>query len=109
MRYENRFLQVKRQSHHHAPAKRKVAVCEWENGRFEIRYRGQKVLWAEIAERPQPAGAGQPHPVARPYGGTPPTASHPWKQRYDGMKVRGPVVLPSAEAPIAQAAPYAPP
>ena len=68
-----------------ARAKGKVVVCEWEDGRLEIRYRGQKLSWKEIAERPQRAEADQPRKVAIPYGGTPPTASHPWKQRYDGM------------------------
>jgi len=85
VRYGNRFLQVNRQGNHYAPAKGKVAVCEWQDGRVEIRYRGQKVGWREIAERPQRADADQPRPAGIPYGGTPPTPSHPWKQRYDGM------------------------
>jgi hypothetical protein len=87
VRYENRFLQVKRQGRHYAPAKGKVLVCEWEDGRLEIRYRGQKVAWEEIVERPPAAQLDLPRQAAKPYGGTPPTASHPWKQRYDGMKV----------------------
>jgi transposase len=85
VRYGNRFLQVNRQGNQHAPAKGKVAVCEWQDGRVEIRYRGQKVGWKEIAERPQRAVVDPPRPMAVPYGGTPPTPSHPWKQRYDGM------------------------
>jgi hypothetical protein len=85
VRYENRFLQVNRQGNHQAPAKGKVMVCEWEDGRLEVRYRGQKLSWKEIAERPWRAEADQPRKVAIPYGGTPPAASHPWKQRYDGM------------------------
>ena len=89
VRYGNRFLQVHREGNHQAPAKGKVAVCEWQDGRVEIRYRGQKVLWTEIAERPQRAEAEQPRKAAMPYGGTPPTASHPWKQRYDAMPVQG--------------------
>ena len=31
VRDENRFYQVERQSQHHAPAKSKVTVCEWED------------------------------------------------------------------------------
>jgi hypothetical protein len=88
VRYENRFLQVSRQGNHQAPAKGKVVVCEWQDGRLEIRYRGQKVLWAEIAERPQRAEADQPRKVAITRRGVPPAASHPWKQRYDGMPVQ---------------------
>ncbi len=85
VRYGNRFLQVNCQGNHQAPAKGNVAVCKWQNGWVEIRYRGQKVMWKEIAERPQRTEVDQPRKIAAPYGGTPPTASHPWKQRYDGM------------------------
>src|SRR6266516_1294106 len=90
VRYGNRFLQVNRQGNHQAPAKGTVAVCEWPDGRLEIRYRGQKVIWKELAERPR-ADVDQPRQgaIPIPYGGTPPTASHPWKQRYDGMPVQG--------------------
>lgn len=91
VRYQNRFLQVKRQRRHYAPAQGKVAVCEWEDGRLEIRYRGQKLAWEELVERPQPPQAAQPRQAAPTYRGTPPTAKHPWKQRYDSMKVRLPV------------------
>jgi hypothetical protein len=45
---------------HQAPAKGKVAVCVWQDGRLEVRYRGQKLSWKEIAERPQRAEADQP-------------------------------------------------
>src|ERR1022692_4452374 len=71
VRYENRFLQVNRQGNHQAPAKGKVVVCEWEDGRLEVRYRGQKLSWKEIAERPRRAEADQPRKMALPYGGTP--------------------------------------
>ena len=104
VRYENRFLQVNRHGNHQGPAKGKVKVCEWQDGRLEIRYRGQKVLWEEIAERPQRAEADQPRKSALPYGGTPPKTNHPWKQRYDGMpeqslakhQIRGSAVLLTA-------------
>jgi transposase len=52
VRDENRFYQVERQSQHHAPAKSKVTMCEWEDGRIEIHYRGQKLSWKEIPARP---------------------------------------------------------
>jgi len=109
VRYENRFLQVNRQGNHQAPAKGKVTVCEWQHGRLEIRYRGQKVPWEEIAERPQRVEVEPPRKVAIPYGGTPPTASHPWKQRYDGMQARGMAKRPLRGSEIALAAPCATP
>jgi hypothetical protein len=105
VRYENRFLQVQRQGRHYAPAKGKVVVCEWEDGRLEIHYRGQKVAWEEIAERPRTARAEPAHKVTKPYGGTPPTANHPWKQRYEGMKVWRPADPGPDEAEIAQSLP----
>ncbi len=94
-----------RQGRHYAPAKARVVVCEWEDGRLEIYYRGQKVAWEEIAERPRAARAEMAHKVTKPYGGTPPTANHPWKQRYEGMKVWRPVEPGLEEAEIAQGLP----
>src|ERR1039457_6466896 len=47
VRYENRYLQVQTPGRRQAPAKAKVVVCEWEDGRLEIRYRGQKLQWEE--------------------------------------------------------------
>jgi transposase len=109
VRYENRFLQVQRQAGGYAPAKAKVVVCEWEDGRLEIRYRGQKVAWEELAERPRPGDTEAPRKAAKLYGGTPPTAGHPWKQRYDGMPTRSPLGRRSGQATSALASPYAPP
>jgi transposase len=109
VRYENRFLQVNRQGNHGAPAKGKVAVCEWQDGRVEIRYRGQKVDWEEIAERPQRAETEAAHKVVIPYGGTPPAASHPWKQRYDRMPEQSLAKHQIRGAEIVMAAPRATP
>jgi transposase len=95
VRYGNRFLQVNRQGTNLAPAKGKVVVCEWQDGRVEIRYRERKVEWEEITERPQKAQMDQARQASRPYGGTPPTPSHPWKQRYNGMRMPG-ITRPAA-------------
>ncbi len=108
VRYENRFLQVQRQGRHYAPSQGKVVVCEWEDGRLEIRYRGQKLAWEEIGARPQPPQKEQPSKAAPPYRGKPPSAKHPWKQRYDSMKVRTPVGRRSVQADIALASDAAP-
>jgi hypothetical protein len=105
VRYENRFLRVQRPGRHYAPAKANVVVCEWEDGRLEIYYRGQKVAWEEIAERSRTAKAELAHKMTKPYGGTPPTANHPWKRRYGGMKVWRAVEPGQDEAKIAQGLP----
>ena len=101
VRYGNRFLQVNRQATNLAPAKGKVVVCEWEDGRVEIQYRERKVDWEEIAERPLKAKAERLRQAARPHTGTPPAPSHPWKQRYDGMRTPG-ITRPAAKVmPVA--------
>lgn len=92
VRYENRFFQVKHAGRQYAPAKSKVQVCEWEDGRLEIRYRGQTMQWEELAQRPETPRAAKAESKCRPYGGTPPTAGHPWKQSYQKMKVYRPPV-----------------
>ena len=105
VRYGNRFLQVTRHGTHLAPAKGKVVVCEWQDGRVEIRYRKQKVLWEELAERPQRVTVAPVRQAPRPYAGTPPAPSQPWKQRYDGMRTPG-ITRPAAKVmPVALGAP----
>jgi hypothetical protein len=82
VRDENRFYQVERQSLQHAPAKSKVTVCEWEDGRMEIYYRGQKLSWKEIMGRPvatkqeyEPRAQGEmPKKKWRP------GPDHPWRR-----------------------------
>ncbi len=95
VQYQSRLFQVERQSQHYAPAKSKVTVCEGEDGRIEIHYRGHKLKWKEIAERP-----ARPTPAARePRAESAvklvkwkPAADHPWRQYAD----RGAEKPPSA-------------
>ena len=48
VRYDNRLFQVQAQSRKYAPAQGQVVVCEWQDGRVEIEYRGRKLPWKEI-------------------------------------------------------------
>ena len=96
VRHDNRFYQVERQSRNHAPAKSTVVVCEWEDGTVEIHYRGRKLRWHEIEERP-----GKPEAVAakRRKSSTPPAAhmpNHPWRRRYQDMQPRWPMGAPGS-------------
>src|SRR6266852_1958857 len=52
VRYDNRFFQLQAQSRNYAPAKGKVVVCQWQDGRIQIEYRGRKLAWREIASAP---------------------------------------------------------
>ena len=47
------------QARQYAPAKGKVTVWEWEDGRLQIRYRGRAVAWEEITG-PVPLQAVRP-------------------------------------------------
>ena len=84
VRDENRFYQVGRQSQHHAPAKSKVRVYKWEDGRIEIHYRGRKLRWEEIPAPPAAARPERARKTASPLPRTPwrPAADHPWRRSY---------------------------
>ena len=86
VRHDNRYFQVQAQARHYAPAKGKVTVCEWEDGRLQIRYRDRAVSWEEIpgpvpaqAERPNEAKAKKTKPPT-------PSADHPWRQGYRKLR-----------------------
>jgi transposase len=79
VRYGGRFLQIERDSYHHAPAQAKVVVQEWEKGKLEIRYRGRKIAWKEIRALPERALAQKLTERLRPPR---PAATHPWRSGY---------------------------
>jgi transposase len=83
VRHDKRYFQVKAQARQYAPAKGKVTVWEWEDGRLQIRYRGRAVAWEEITG-PVPVQAVR----LRAKKATPPTpkADHPWRQDYRKMR-----------------------
>jgi hypothetical protein len=77
VRYENRYFQLERTSDY-PPRQAKVTVCEWEDGRVEIRYQGKARPQREIAApEPKPVSMGQKKP-AKPSPWKP-AADHPWK------------------------------
>jgi hypothetical protein len=64
VRYDNRWFQVQAQSRKYAPAQGKVVVCEWQDGRIEIEYRGRKLPWKEILGTvPQVSAELKPSPL----------------------------------------------
>jgi transposase len=66
VRYDNRLFQVQAQSRKYAPAQGKVVVCEWQDGRIEIEYRGRKLPWKEIfAAGPRVEEGVKPWPLFR--------------------------------------------
>lgn len=85
VRHENRFFQVLRESGY-APARAKVVVCEWEDARLEIRYRGKRLGFEEI--RGRPAKAKTECKPAQRHRPAPPPSSHPWRKGYQKMRAR---------------------
>jgi transposase len=84
VRYGGRLLQIQRHGRQHAPAQAKVVVQEWESGRLEIRYRGQKIAWEEIAAlTPRPLLEQPSKPIK---GVQHPPATHPWRTDYREMR-----------------------
>jgi len=82
VRYENRFFQLEPASRNYAPARGKVVVWEWPDGRVGIEYRGRAVRWREIAAPARPGvqekrSTGAPTVAKRKWV---PPANHPWRQ-----------------------------
>lgn len=78
VRYQNRLLQVKNQGRRTAPPQSRVVVCEWEDGRLDVRYGGQALSWEEIQEPPK--SAVKKTRTIRPVGPpSRPRADHPWR------------------------------
>ena len=104
VRYDSRYFQLGRQSGHYAPAKSKVTVCEWEDGRIAIEYRGQRLEHTELTGPPEVA----PLEKARPQQvmPKPPAPEHPWRRLYREMQPKG--VRRAARAKFQRAASAAP-
>jgi hypothetical protein len=88
--YHARLFQIRRNSRQHAPARSKVTVCEWQDGRIEIYYREQRMEWDEIGQRPATAPpAVIRKSLAQHRKGKALPMDHPFKQKsYQQMLAR---------------------
>lgn len=86
VQHKGLLFQIQPQSRHYAPARGKVMVCEWQDGRMKIYYRDREIRWEQISERP----ARLVKPTTSPRHRQPerPAADHPWKQSFKDMKPR---------------------
>ena len=80
VRYDNRYFQRERTSDY-PPRQAKVTVCEWEEGRIEIRYKGKARPHREIEapRRPEEVAIRVVDKPPRPSHWKPPL-NHPWRQ-----------------------------
>ena len=93
VRYNNRCLQLERQSQHWAPAKSRVLVRENEAGEIAIHYRGQRLAFRELKAASTVPSEGRvvapslalpsPKPVVRH---SPAPKNHPWRHGYENMR-----------------------
>ena len=88
-RYMGTLLQLKPRNRSYGPTRAKEMVCQWEDGRIEVRYRDETIAHEQIQER-GPAKAVEkerkgpvPQPPGPRFNGP---GQHPWKQSYAGMK-----------------------
>jgi len=108
VRHDKRYFQVKAQARQYAPAKGKVTVWEWEDGRLQIRYRGRAVAWEEITG-PVPVQAVRPRETTAKKATSPtPKADHPWRQDYRKMRPWSKPAIPMTPT-ITMASPSASP
>jgi len=91
VRYDNRFLQLARQSGQ-APARSTVMVAEDVAGGIEIRYRDRVVRWTETAAsvalpppRPRLAVSSAPRPSVAAARRPRASADHPWRQGFKNI------------------------
>jgi hypothetical protein len=94
VRYNNRLLQLERQSRHWAPAKSRVRVRENQAGEIAIHYRGQRLGFRELLlastrmseERGAAPSSAPPSPRPTRWHAYTPPPEHPWRRGYQAMK-----------------------
>jgi transposase len=94
VRYDNRLLQVERQSHR-PPARSTVHVFQDVAGQLEIRYRDRVIRWTELAipaaAKPAPVNPATRPPVRPVTAAAPPPrrpcADHPWRRVAEEFRI----------------------
>jgi transposase len=103
IRHAGRCWQLRPGARRYGPTKSKALVCEYEDGRVEVYYRGQRIPLHEIAEpvrrTPEPSS-----PAARIVVRKKAKPDHPWRLGYEmrmgpRAPLAAPVVLPASASP----------
>jgi transposase len=94
IRHGGRYWQLLPGARRYGPTKSKALVCQYEDGRVEVYYRGQRLRFREIAEpirkAPDPSSA-----AARVVVRKKAKPDHPWRLGYDmRAAMRTPLVAP---------------
>ena len=85
VQYRGHYLQLQPQNKRYGPTQAKALVCEWEDGAVEVRYRGERMEYEDLAVRP-PVVPAAPRELRRKPAkevGSKPAPEHPWRQGYE--------------------------
>ncbi len=90
VQYQGRSLQLKPRSRRYGPAQVRARVCEWEDGTIEVRYRGEKIAFEEIAA---PQRQARVEPISQRHApirgrSSKPAEDHPWRRGYQERMMR---------------------
>jgi transposase len=86
VQYRGHFLQLKPQNKRYGPTQTKALICAWEDGAVEVRYRGKRMDYEELAVRPpgmQVAADEARRELASQQVGSKPAPDHPWRRGYE--------------------------
>ena len=89
VRYRGLLLQLKPLSRTYGPTRAKAVVCQWEDGRIEVRYREEWIAHERIegSERVGQQDSGEKQRRVKQGGlRMEPAKEHPWKRSYLKMK-----------------------
>jgi transposase len=84
VQYRGHFLQLQPGAKHYGPTQLKAQVCEWEDGAVEVRYRGERMEYEDLVERPRAIPAKLDKASGKPItdGGWKPAPKHPWRKSF---------------------------
>ena len=79
--YRGHFLQLKPQNKRYGPTQAQALVCEWEDGAVEVHYRGERMDYEDLVERPRAVPVAPREPVKHVRSKS--AQEHPWRQGYE--------------------------
>lgn len=82
IRHQGRHLQLQPGRRYYGPTNSQVLVCEYEDGRVEVYYRGERIGFHEIAKPVREVAQAQPR-MASLRRRRKPKPDHPWRSGYD--------------------------
>jgi hypothetical protein len=85
IRQEGRSLQLQPSPRCYGPTQSKALVCEWEDGRMEVYYRGERMAFTELHE-PIRKASEPLSPAVRAIVVRKAKKDHPWRQSYQSMR-----------------------